>query len=236
MQTATLGHYLFLNLRSIVFEIHSWDLVPFLRLLLNPELVSVHVEFPNNNPRLHRPATISLIPTRALTHLRLAATKNGDFPQAALHHLLDRASKTLRSVILDGELSVAVAQKLLQLPNLRYLEAVLPRTRISPSAVAFPSLEELVATYDDAGSWLHLLQNIPNPTLRELEVTFSGSSPVYLQALGSSLLGANTERTLTSFKCLARNGIPDRSRNPPTPLLWGADNPGTPLSLFQGAV
>jgi len=202
MQTPTLGQYPLPNLRSIHWQIGSWDAVPFLRLFLNPELASVRIEFPDDEPHPYRPAIIPLIPTRSLTHLQLECVEAEDFPLDALYDLLDKASRTLRSISLDREreLSVAVAEKIFQLPNLRYLDARMPEAIISPPTVVFPSLGKLAVTYKEAGSWLHALQNIPNSVLQELEVTFSGSSPTYLQTLGSSLLGAGIERTLESLK------------------------------------
>jgi len=138
MQTPTLGQYLLPNLRSIHWEIDSWDMTPFLRLFLNPELVSIHIEFPDNNPHLYRPATVSLIPTGRLTHLQLEYAESEDFPLDALCDLLDGASGTLRSVSLDIELSVAVAEKVLQLPNLRCLDAKMPEAKISPPQLCSP--------------------------------------------------------------------------------------------------
>ena len=208
MQIPTLGQYLLPNLRSISWELESWDKAPFLRLFLNPELVSVRIEFPDNKLHLYRPATVSLIPTGGLTHLRLEFMGREYFPLDATSNLLDAASETLRSVGLDvdEEPPVAIAEKLLQLPNLRCLEVQLPGTRISPPAVVFPSLEKLVVCCRESDSLLHTLQNIPNPTLRELNVSFSGSSPSYLQTLASSLLGASIERTLLSLDFFS--GIP----------------------------
>ena len=208
MQTPTLGQYLLPNLRSIHWEDDSWDNTPFLRLFLNPELVSVYIRFPNRDPHLYRPATVSLIPTGGLTHLQLDVMGNEDFPLSALNNLLDAAAETLRSVDLDGELPVAISEKLFQLPNLRFLDVELSGTRISPPAVVFPSLEKLGISYGESDSWLHTLQNIPDPTLRELDVFFSGSSPIYLQTLTSSLLGAGIERTLVSLECLPEGRIP----------------------------
>ena len=207
MQTPTLGQYPLPNLRSIHWVVAPWDTVPFLRLFLNPGLASVRIDFPDNEPHPYRPATISLIPTGGLTDLELECTESEDFPFDALYDLLDGASGTLRSISLDRELSVAVAEKILQLPNLRFLAAEMPKARISPPAVVFPSLEKLGVGYKEAGSWLHILQNIPNPALRELNVFFSGSSPIYLQTLGSSLLSANIEKTLVSLECYSE-GIP----------------------------
>ena len=210
MQTPTLGHYILPNLRSIQWRIHSWQFAPFLRLFLNPELVDVHIEFPCNGPHLHRPAIVSLIPTRDLTHLRLGSMEKEDFSLDVLHNLLNEASETLRSVSLGGELSIAVIEKLLQLPNLRCLEVQLPGTRISLPAhtAVLPSLEKLAVIYREAGSWLHVLKNIPNSTLREIDATFLGSSPTHLQTLGNSLLDANLEETLISLKCFSGDGIP----------------------------
>jgi len=177
MQTPTLGHHLFPNLRSIYWGLYPWNLLHFLQLFLNPGLVDVTIEFPDNDLHIYRPAAISLIPTKNLTHLRLLYMEDDDpLSMNALHNLLDKASKTLRSVRLDGEPSMAVIEKLLQLPNLRCLHVHLPGSLIFPSAVVFP-------------------------TLRELKVTFLGSSPAYLQTLGTSLLDAPMERTLTSFEC-----------------------------------
>jgi len=89
---------------------------------------------------------------------------------------------------------MAVIEKLIQLPNLRHLDTYMPRTNISPPAVVFPSLEKLVIREMEGGSWFHILRNIPNPALRELEVTLQGSPSTYLQALESSLLGAVENR------------------------------------------
>lgn len=208
IQTPTLGHYLIPNLRSIRCNIDSWDLIPFLRLFLNPELTNVHIEFPNGDPHLYRPAIIPQIPTKDLAQLRLDSLGNDGSSLDVLHNLLDKASDTLRSVSLEGELSVAVIEKLLQLPNLRCLGVQLPRTRISPPAVVLPSLEKLAIVYEEAGSWVHILKNIPNLALRELDVTFTGPSTAYLQTLGSSLVDANVERTLTSLECTSRSFIP----------------------------
>jgi len=206
MQTQTLGHYLLPNLRSIRWDIYPWDLVPFLRLFLNPGLVDVDIDFPRDGLHIYRPATISLIPTRGLTHLRLVSMKDDDESSMdTLHNLLDEASETLRSVCLDGQQSMVVIEKLLQLPNLRCLDVRLPGTRISPPAVVFPSLEKLVVHHSEDGSWLHILQNIPG--LRELVATYSGSSPAYLQTLGSSL-GTDMGQTLTSLKCSSGKEAP----------------------------
>ena len=208
MQSPTLGPHPLPNLRSIYSEIDSWDFAPFLRLFLNPELVNVDIEFADGHPHLYRPAVISLIPTGDLTRLQLKYTGGDDLSLGALCNLLDKASKSLRSVSLDGELSMGVIEKLLQLPNLRCLDVQLPQTRISPPAAVFPSLEKLVVSYRDAGSWLHILRNIPNPALRELDVSFTGSSSTYLETLGSSLFAAYVDRNLTSLKCTSRNAIP----------------------------
>ena len=208
MQTPTLGHYPLPNLRSFYWKIGSWDLAPFLRLFLNPGLTSVHILFPTHDPHIYRPATISLIPTQDLMHLRLQRMGNEDIHWGELRNLLDEASETLRSVSLDGQPSMAVIDKLLRLPNLRSLDVQLPATRISPPAVVLPSLGKLVVRYNDPRSWLHILQNIPNPALREFDVTFTGSSTSYLQTLGSFLLNANVERTLVSLKCTSENLAP----------------------------
>jgi len=208
MQTPTLGQYPLPNLRSINWWIDSWDTVPFLRLFLNPELASVQIVFPDDRPHPYLPATISLIPTGELTHLQLEQMDDEDFRQDAFYDLLDGASGTLKSISLDRKLSVAIAEKILQLPHLRCLDTEMPEARISPPAVVFPSLEKLVVSYKEAGSWLHTLQNIPNPVLLELEASFSGSSPIYLQTLGSSLLGASIERTLVSLECTSEGRIP----------------------------
>lgn len=205
MQTPTLGQHLLPNLHTIDWCISSWDLLPFSRLFLNPGLVSVTIEFPDSNQHIYRPATISLIPTRDLTHLQLISMTN-DSSMNALCNLLDKASETLRSIYLDGKSSIAVIEKLLQLPHLCYLGVELPETRISSPAVVFPSLERLTVDYKEPGSWLYVLRNIPNPKLQELTVYFEGFSPAHLQALGSSLLTANLERTLTSLEC-HRGGI-----------------------------
>ena len=208
MHTPTLGHHPLPNLRSIYWEADSWGSTPFLRLFLNPELVDVHIMFPGEGQHVYRSAIVSLIPTGNLTHLRLEFMGDDD-PSlgAVLHNLLDEASETLRSVTLDGELSISVTDKLLQLPNLRYFDVQLPRARISPPAVVLPSLEKLDVSYGEAWSW-HILENIPNLVLQKLLVIFTGSSPTYLQTLGSSLVNANVERTLTSITCTSENIIP----------------------------
>ena len=208
MHTSILGPHLLPNLRSIYWGAISWDLAPFLRLFLNPELTDVHIAFPDEDQHIYRPATISLIPTRNLTHLELQFMGDDNLSLEVLHNLLDEASETLRSVTLDGQLSIAVTSKLLQLPNLCCLDVQLPWGRIPPPAVVLPSLEKLVVSYENAWSWLHVFENIPNPVLRELNVTFTGSSPTYLQMLGSSLIDGNVERTLTSLTCASENGIP----------------------------
>ena len=201
MQTRTLGHHILPNLHAIRWEPPTWDLMPFLRLFMNPGLVSVHIGFPDETPHLYHPGTISLIPTRDLEHLRLEGAEGGEGFLDALYNLLDCGSETLRSVYSDGELSVTVAEKLLQLPALRCLGVRLPEARISPPAVAFPSLEVLDVICTEPESWLHVLQNIPNPALRELDVTFMGSSPTCLPALGLSLFLSNIHQTLTSLAC-----------------------------------
>jgi len=205
MQTPTLGHYLLPNLRSVRLDLYTWDLVPFVRLFLNPGLVNVDIDFPGDGPHIYHPATISLIPTGDLTHLRLGSMEDDDLSMDALHNLLDEASETLRSVCLDGQPSMAVIEKLFQLPNLRRLDVELPGTRISPPAVVLPSLEKLVVGYSEGGSWLHILQNIPK--LQKLVTTYSGPSPTYLQELGSSL-GADMGRTLISLKCSSGKKAP----------------------------
>lgn len=157
MQTLILGPYLLPNLRSIHWELYSWDLVPFLRLFLNPELVDVDIEFPDEGQSTYLPAAISLIPTGDLTYLRLLFMGDDPLSMDALHNLLDKASETLRSVDLGCEPSIAVIEKLLQLPNLRLLDVCTPETRISPPAVVFPSLEKLSINCGRAGSWLRIL-------------------------------------------------------------------------------
>jgi hypothetical protein len=72
----------------------------------------------------------------------------------------------------------------------------------------FPSLKHLAICYREAGSWLHVLRNILTPTLQELHVGFLGSPPTYLQTLGSSLLDARIDRTLTILECSSENVIP----------------------------
>ena len=207
MHTSTLGPHLLPNLRSIYWGATSWDWAPFLRLLLNPELTDVHITFPDEGQHVYQPAAVSLIPTGNLTHLELEFMGDDDLSLGALHNLLDEASETLRSVALDGRLSRAVFSKLLQLPNLRYLDMQLPRLRISPPVIVSPSLEKLVVSFKETKSWLHSLGNITNLTLQELDVTFTGSSPIYLQKLGPSLIKANAERTLTSLACTSGNII-----------------------------
>ena len=208
MQTPTLGPHPLPNLRSITWWDHSWDSLPFLRLFLNPGLVDVDIRFPDNNLHVYRRATISLIPARDLTDLRLQRMGPADpLSMDAVYNLLEQASETLRSVDLGGDPSVAIIEKLLQLPNLRHLDVILPETRIPPPAVVFPSLEELIVSYGEAASWVHVLRNIPNPALRELQINFSGSSPAYFQTLGPSLLDANVDKTLKSLKCICKDGI-----------------------------
>lgn len=201
MRTPTLGQHLLPNLRSIHWAFCSWNLLPFLRVFLNPGLVGVEIEFPNEEPHLYRPAAVSLIPTRNLTHLRLESMGTEDATLDAVQDLLDGACETLTSVSLDGELSMAVVEKILQLPNLRFLGIKVPRARISPPAVVFPSLETLIIGYKEAESWLHILQNMPNPTLMELDSAFFGSSPTHLQTLGCSLLDANIQQSLIILQC-----------------------------------
>ena len=203
MRAPTLGHYPLPNLRFAYLEVDSWSRVPSLQLFLNPGLTSVCIGFPNAQPDLYRPALVAVIPIEDLTHLQLNFMAGDDLPP--LHTLLDEASETLRSVSLHGRLSTATIDKLLQLPHLRCLEVELPEARISPPAVVFPSLEKLGVVYEETGSWIHILQEIP---LWELDVTFTGSSSAHLQTLGSSLLNSNAERTLTSLKCTSRNTIP----------------------------
>jgi len=214
MQTPTLGHYILPNLRSIHWRIPSWKFTPFLRLFLNPELVDVHIEFPDNIPHLHRPAIVSLIPTRDLTHLRLKSVEKEDFSLDALHNLLDEASETLRSISLGGELSIAVIEKLVQPPNLRCLEVQLPGTQISPPphTLVLSSLEKLVVVYREAGPWIHVLKNVADLALRELDTTFLGSFPSHLQTVGNSLLDANIEQTLISLKCFSGDGSPSQKQ------------------------
>ena len=209
MQTTTLGHYLLPNLRTIRWGYHSWELLPFLRLFLNPELTDVGIQFLASDPHVYRPAVISLIPAKDLTHLRLGFMWDHDpLYMNALHNLLDRASKSLRTVRLVGDLSMAVVEKLIQLPNLRHLDVIMPETRVSPPTVVFPSLKTLSVRYAEGSIWLHVLRNIPNPTLRELNVIYWGSSRAYLQTLGSSLIDANLHRTLTSAECGCMEAIP----------------------------
>ena len=90
---------------------------------------------------MYRSLVISLIPTRDLTHLRLAYIGDDPLSIGALHNLLNQASETLRSVHLSEEPAAAVIEKLIQLPNLRHLDVDMPRSRISPPAIVFPSLE-----------------------------------------------------------------------------------------------
>ena len=208
MHTPTPDQYLLPNLRSIHWDIDLWELAPFLRLFLNPWLTAVHIEFADIYPHLYRSATVSLIPTRNLTHLQLKYVGDDDLYHGALHDLLDEASETLRSVSLGGQSTVAIIEKLLQLPNLCHLDVQLPWARISPPAVVFPSLKKLDVSYKEAWSLPHILKNIPNSTLEELDATFTGSSLEYLQMLGSSLADANVELTLTSLKCTSENTIP----------------------------
>ena len=183
MRAPTLGHYPLPNLRSACLETYQWALVPFLRLFLNPGLANVHIGFPNSDEHLYRPVIVSSIPTSNLTRLKLSNMGSGDSFSGELHDLLDEASESLRSFSLDGELSTEIIEKLLQLHNLRRLDVRLLQAEISPPTVLSPFLEEL-------------------------DVTFIGSSPEYLQILGSSLLDANPERTLTSIKCTSRVTTP----------------------------
>ena len=178
MQTQTLGQYVLPNLHSVDWGTQPWELMPFLRLFMNPGLASVHIEFPDETPHLYHPAAVSLIPTSNLTCLKLEGVESGEGFLDTLYNLLDRTSETLRSVYSDGEVSVAVAEKLFQLPYLRCLNVRLPRARISPLAVAFPSLEKLTVFCQEVGSWIHVLQNIPNPALRKLRVTAMGETPL----------------------------------------------------------
>ena len=209
MQTRILGQYLLPNLRSIRWHVSSWDIIPFLRLFLNPGLIDVEIDFPSNDSHVYRSVTVSLIPTKALTHLRLGfVSVNDPLYMDALCNLLDEASATLTSIGSLGQPSMAVIKKLLQLPNLRLLDVQLPETRISPPPVVFPSLEKLFVGYTEGRTWLHILRNIPNPALREFGVIFWGTSPTYLQTLGTSLLDANIHRTLTSFKGICLETIP----------------------------
>ncbi|KAF9646237.1 hypothetical protein BDM02DRAFT_276133 [Thelephora ganbajun] len=69
MQTPNLDHHLVPNLRSIHWRSDSWESIPFLRLFLNPELKNVRFDFPDDKAHPYRSAAVSLIPTRALTHL-----------------------------------------------------------------------------------------------------------------------------------------------------------------------
>ena len=209
MQTPTLGHYPLPNLRSFCSDIILWDFAPFLRLFLNPGLTNVEIGFADIYPCLYRSTIISLIPTRDLTCLQLRFLGGEDLSLGALHNLLDEASETLRSVsLIYEELPTAVMDKLVQLPNLRCLSIQLPQVKISPPDIVFPSLEKLVVKYGEVGSWLQFLQNFPIPALRELDVSFTGSLPTYLQILGSSLLTSHVERTLVSLKCTSNNTIP----------------------------
>ena len=209
MQATTLGHHLLPNLRTIRWGYHSWDLLPFLRLFLNPELTDVGIQFPTNDPHIYRPAVISLIPTKDLTHLRLGFMWDHDpLYMDALYSLLDQASESLRAVRLLGELSMAIVEKLIQLPNLRHLEVHMPGSCISPPTVVFPSLETLSVSYAEGSTWLHIFRNIPNPVLRELSVIYWGSSREYLQTLGSFLIDANLHHTLTSVECRYMEAIP----------------------------
>ena len=208
MQTPTLGHHLLPNLRSIRWKDYSWDHVPFLRLFLNPGLAEVSLTLPDDGPHLYRAAAVSLIPTRNLTTLHLEPIEQDSTSLDALHNLLNEASKTIQLVYLNGEVSTAVIEKLLQLPNLHLLCLSLPGAWISSPEVAFPSLKHLAVCYREAGSWLHVLRNIPTPTLQELGVAFSGSSPTYLQTLGSSLLDARIDRTLAVLECSSENEVP----------------------------
>ena len=209
MQNLTLGPHLFPNLRSISWTCSSWDSAPLLRLFLNPELIDVEIGFPNSDPHIYRPATISLIPARSLTNLKLERMAFSDpLPTDELHNLLEQASETLRSVDLDGELSGTIIEKLLQLPNLRRLDIRMPGTRIALPAVVLPSLEELAVSCWEDASWLCVLRNIQSPALRELDISFSGDSPTYLQTFGTSLLDARIEQTLISLDLASLAGIP----------------------------
>jgi len=217
MQTPTLGPHVLPNLRSINWTCSSWDAAPLLRLFLSPELIDIDIGFPNGDPHIYRPATISLIPARNLTNLRLECMAFGDpLPMDELHNLLEQASETLRSVDLDGELSDSIMEKLLQLPNLRHLDLRLPGTRIALPAVVFPSLEKLLVSCGESTWWLHALQNIQSPAFRELNVYLAGSSPTHLQALGPSLLDANIEQTLISlnFDSLVRIPLTEAGLRP----------------------
>ena len=206
MQVPTLGRYPLPNVRSVHLSyLDTWDFAYFLRLFLNPGLTEVRIGFPDDSDYLYRSPIVSLIPTGDLTHLSLNHSEWTHKPPGVLHDILDGASGTLRSVSLHGCVSVATINKLLQLPHLRYLNAGLPEARISPPVVVFPSLEKLDVWYREVGSWVHTLQNIP---LQELVVNVVGHPPAYLQMLGSSLLNANVERTLTSLKCRSWATVP----------------------------
>ena len=215
MQTPTLGPHLLPNLRSFTWYAYSWDSIPFLWLFLNPGLVDVDINFPENALNIYRPAIISLIPARDLTDLRLGTMWLADpLSMDAVYNLLEQASATLRSVDLDGDPSMAIIEKLLQLPNLRHLDVRLPGTHIPPPAVVFPSLEKLIVWYGEAASWLHILRNIPNPALQELKISFGNSSPVYFQTLGTSLLDANIGKALVSLECHGRIHLTEAGLHP----------------------
>ena len=208
IQAPTLGHYILPNLRSIKWDIHPWRDVPFIHLFLNPELVDVHIVFPNPRPNIYRLAVVSSIPTKELTHLRLERMGNEDSVLVAIQSLVDKTSETLRSVALDGDLSMALIDKLLRLQDLGSLEIELPKTRISPPDVVLPSLERLAVRCREDVPWFHILKNIPNPALREVEATFLDSSSIHLQNLTSALIDANKRRNLTKLQCSWEKLIP----------------------------
>jgi hypothetical protein len=201
MQTSTLGQYILPNLHSIRWDVHPWANASFVRLFLNPGLVSVHIQFPNPRPHIYRIAAISSIPTKDLAHLRLKDMGNEESVLDALEILLDKSSETIRSVALDGGLSTTFIDKLLRLRNLRSLEIELPDAHISPPEVALPSLVKLAVRYREDVPWFHILNNIPNPALRDLEATFLDASPTHMQSLISALIEANKKQTLTRLQC-----------------------------------
>ena len=206
MQTRTLGRYPLPNVRSACLGVNSWDFVPFLRLFLNPGLVQVHIEFIDVFQNQYRAPIVSLIPTGDLAHLSLNyMSSDDDHPLDELHNLLDEASETLESFSLGGSVSITTIEKLVQLPNLRYLGTAMPEARISPPPVVFPSLEKLSVWGKEVDPWIHILQNVP---LRELFVSVTGHTPAYLQTLGSSLLDTNVGQTLTSLECKSWVPVP----------------------------
>ena len=210
IQTSALGNNLFPNLRSFYWPLweDSWDFVPFLRLFIHPGLADVSIVLPDEDSNIYRLAIVSSIPTKNLTDLQLEHLGNQDSVLDALGDLLDSAAETLRSVDLRGEVPMAIIDKLLRLRNLHLLKVYMPSARISPPDVVFPSLEKLTVRCGEPESWLHVLKNIPNPALRELDISILNLSPTDLRTLGHSLLDVNIKQSLISFTCSLEIAIP----------------------------